>query len=145
MTDKIASLDGPLGPLAGDALASEPATRVTDLSAAPGATAASGAEGVHPAQAPTHLKAPAAPSPSDSVAALVAALDAGRVDATRVLDLIVERSLDEIGGGLLSPDERMAIREQVLALATDDPHLAGLRVRLAGDIPAAGTERGSRP
>ena len=142
MTDKIATLDGALGPLPGEALATEPMTHISDAAAA---SAAGGAAGVHPAQALTQLLAPAALSPADSIATLAAALDAGRVDAATVLDLIVERALDDLGAGLLSPDERIAIREQVLTLAVADPHLAGLRVRLSGNASAADPDRGSHP
>lgn len=73
----------------------------------------------------------------DPIAEIAAALDAGRLDPAHALELIIDHSMDELGARWLTPDERVAAREQVLALVAQDPHLAGLRARLGSVAPAA--------
>lgn len=81
-----------------------------------------------------------ASSPTGPLDDIVAALEARRIDAQTAIELIIDRSLTEFDPTLLSTRERLAAREQVLALVASDPHLAGLRARLGPD-PAL--ERGA--
>lgn len=128
MTDKTMTLDGPLGPAAPEPASSPRAS--TAVSPASGGVDIAASERIDESAGLESITESAGVLPGDPIAEIAHALEVHAMEPSEAVERILDHSLDEIAGASLTASERLATREQVLALLARDPHLSGLRARL---------------